>query len=47
MRKSPSIAPRKCEMCGLEYTPKGPAQKYCKECRIEAEIGTEKQEVDT
>lgn len=39
MRKSPSIAPRKCEMCGLEYTPKGPTQKYCKECRVKAERG--------
>lgn len=33
-RSSPNIKNRKCEMCGLEYKPKGTTQKYCDKCKI-------------
>lgn len=39
MRKNPMIMPKKCEMCGKEYTPKGNNQKYCNECKIVASRG--------
>lgn len=34
MRKSPTIQPRTCAMCGAVYTPSGNAQIYCQTCKI-------------
>lgn len=33
MRKSPTIAPRICKMCGETYTPMGNTQQYCEKCK--------------
>ena len=37
MRKSPTILPRECAMCGAVYTPSGTFQMYCPACRKIAE----------
>ena len=34
MRKSPSIKPRICELCGDAYIPSGTAQRFCEQCKI-------------
>ena len=33
MRKSPTIQPRICQMCGSSYVPRGTSQKFCDVCR--------------
>lgn len=34
MRRSPQIAPRPCEICGVTYTPVGNSQKHCPSCKV-------------
>lgn len=40
MRKSPTIKPRVCDLCGETYTPSGPTQKFCSKCKLVKERET-------